>query len=315
MNPLLRRTLGGTVLLLSPLAGCQDSQGQPHAEEAVHRADRPAFHAAPAFALLEDQVAFGPRVPGTPGHAAQLAWMHEYLAARADTVILQRFEHTTRAGETLRLANVFARFRVTERQRVLLLAHWDTRPAADEDPDPANRGLPVPGANDGASGVAVLLHLAQLFAERPPPIGVDLLFTDGEDYGPGSEDMYLGARHFAATMAPVYAPLYGVLLDMVGTPNPRFTIEGHSHRFAPEVARRVWDVARQLGHGEHFPITVGPPVDDDHLPLNRAGIRTINVIDFSYPYWHTVRDVPANTSAETLRMVGEVVAELIYRGG
>lgn len=298
------------------LPACRDAGGEPAPPgAAAPMADRPPFRAERAFALLERQVAFGPRVPGTPGHAAQLAWMREYLRERADTLVEQRFVHVTSAGETLRLTNLFARFRPEAAQRILLLAHWDTRPFADQDPEPANRRLPVPGANDGASGVAVLLELAELFRQQPPPVGVDVLLTDGEDYGPESADMFLGARHFAANLPPGYRPLYGVLLDMVATPSPRFPIEGYSQQYAPEVARRVWEVARQLGYADVFPAVVGDPVQDDHVPLNQAGIRTINIIDFAYPHWHTVRDVPANTSAETLRIVGEVVAELVYRGG
>jgi glutaminyl-peptide cyclotransferase len=304
------------VLVLVTAGACNDAGGEPQpADSAVRMADRPAFDGASAFQLLERQVAFGPRVPGSPGHAAQLQWMREHLREHADTVIEQPFTHTTAAGQTLQLTNLFARFRPEAEQRILLLAHWDTRPFADQDPNPANRQLPVPGANDGASGVAVLLALAEIFRRQPPPIGVDLLFTDGEDFGPDTGDMFLGARHFAANLPAGYRPMYGVLLDMVGDRNPRFPIEGYSHQYAPDVARRVWEVARQLGYADVFPPVVGSQVQDDHVPLNQAGILTINIIDFEYPYWHTVEDVPINTSAETLRIVGEVVAEVVYRGG
>jgi glutaminyl-peptide cyclotransferase len=314
----LVRTFGALLCLPIFLLGtaCSDAGGDlPPADTAVRMAERDAFDGQSAFALLERQVAFGPRIPGTAGHQAQLEWMRALLEERADTLIEQRFGYVTSGGQTLRLTNLFARFRPEESRRILLLAHWDTRPAADQDPDPANRELPVPGANDGASGVAVLLQLAEMFRQRPPPVGVDLLFTDGEDFGPEVADMFLGARHFAANLPAGYRPLYGILLDMVADRNPRFPIEGYSHQYAPEVARRVWEVARQLGYADVFPPTVGAPVQDDHVPLNQAGIRTINIIDFDYPYWHTVQDVPANTSAETLRIVGEVVAEVVYRGG
>lgn len=303
------------LLLLLAVAGCPDADGDAPLLDRRTRVDRPDFRAERAFELLEQQVAFGPRVPGTEGHRRQLEWMVEYLRERADTVILQPFTHVTSAGERLELTNVFARFHPEARERVLLLAHWDTRPMADQDPNPANRERPVPGANDGASGVAVLLELADHFHRQPPPIGVDLLLTDGEDYGPEIEDMLLGARYFAANLPAGFRPLYGVLLDMVANRNPRFPIEGYSAQYAPEVARRVWAVAEQLGYGDIFVNTVGQSISDDHIPLNQAGIRTINIIDFNYPYWHTVQDVPENTSAETLRIVGEVVAELVYRGG
>src|SRR5690606_7161869 len=182
--------------------------------------EAPPFDGQAAFALLERQVEFGPRVPGSPGHAAQLAWMEEYLRERADTVILQHFDHRAKRGGTIRMTNVFARFRPELPDRVLFLAHWDTRPTADNDPDPSRRNEPILGANDGASGVAVLLQLADVLSRHSPPIGVDLLFTDGEDFGP--DEMYLGATYFAANPVPGpgYRPLYGVLVDMVGDRNP-----------------------------------------------------------------------------------------------
>jgi glutaminyl-peptide cyclotransferase len=277
----------------------------------------PRYSADSAFALLRRQVAFGPRVPGLPGHAAQLAWMTEFLEARADTVWQQPFTHTTHNGAVLQLTNVFARFRPELTTRILVLAHWDTRPTADMDDERPNE--PIAGANDGASGVAVLLELANVLARNPPPIGVDILLVDGEDYGPGKADMYLGAKHFAANQPPGYRPLYGILVDMVGDRNPLFPMEGYSVRRAPEVADRVWRVAELIGLGHMFPRRVGPYVLDDHIPLNDAGIRTINIIDFDYgpsnSYWHTHRDVVENTSPVGLGAVGRVIATLIYSGG
>jgi glutaminyl-peptide cyclotransferase len=262
-------------------------------------------------------VEFGPRVPGMPGHAAQLEWMTRYLGERADSVEQQPFTHVTVAGATLHMTNVFARFRPELPTRVLLLAHWDTRPGADQ--DDTRQDQPIPGANDGASGVAVLLELANTLSQHASPIGVDILLVDGEDYGPGEADMYLGAKHFAANLPEGYRPLYGILLDMVGDSDPLFPVEGNSMQFAPEVVDRVWYVAEQIGLGHLFPRRVGSYVMDDHIPLNRAGIRTINIIDFEYgprnAYWHTHEDDVRNTSSVGLGAVGRVVATLIYSGG
>lgn len=278
--------------------------------------DVPAFDADAAFALLRAQVDFGPRVPGTSGHARQLAWMTDYLRERADTVILQPFAHAAKDGRTLRLTNVLARFAPDQPRRILLLAHWDTRPIADQEPDEAKRSQPVPGANDGASGVAVLLQLAEILAGRAAPIGVDLLLTDGEDYGPG--DMYLGATYFAANVGS-YRPMYGILLDMVGDQNPLFPVEGNSRDLAPEVVQHVWGLAHELGLGMMFPTRTGTWISDDHLPLNRAGIRTINIIDFDYgpanSYWHTLEDRIERTSPQGLGAVGTLLVHLVYRGG
>ena len=277
------------------------------------------FRADAAWELLRRQVAFGPRVPGTPGHAAQLAWMRRYLEERADSVAVHPFTHRTARGDILPLRNVFARFRPELRDRVLLVAHWDTRPRADEAPRRADRVLPVPGANDGASGVAVLLEIADVLHRSPPPVGVDLLLTDGEDFGPGSRDMYLGARSFAAALPAGYRPRYGIVVDMVADRDPRFPVERYSARLAPEVVGRVWGLAHEMGLGELFPTAVGGAVVDDHLPLNGAGIPTILIVDFEYGprnrFWHTPDDVPANTSARTLGVVGRLLTELIRRGG
>lgn len=293
--------------------------GSTEGSAASTRLERPSFDGRAAHQLIQDQVAFGPRVPGWEGHRRQLEWMVDLLGEAADTVELQSLEFVTSQGDTLPLTNVMARFNPDSSRRILLLTHWDTRPWSDQSLDPAEREIPVPGANDGASGTAILLHLARLFAQDPPPEGVDLLFVDGEDYGPGTEDMFVGSRHFAERMPAEIPWTYGLLLDMVGDRDPMFPIEAYSAEYAPQIAQRIWGVARQLGFGHVFPTRVGPRVIDDHVALNQAGLQTVDLIDFEYGpgnrLWHTPRDTPENTSPETLRMVGEVVAELIYRGG
>jgi hypothetical protein len=298
--------------LLPLLAACSEGGNE---QPVRPRVERPSFSADSAFELLKQQVAFGPRIPGTPGHQKQLEWMETYLRPRADTVVVQAFPWTTTKGETLQLTNLFVRYRPELKDRILLVTHWDTRPKADESRDSVDREKPVPGANDAASGTAVLMQLTNLLKEKAPPIGVDLLFVDGEDYGPGEPDMYLGARYFVAHQPPGYRPLYGVLLDMIGDGDPRFPVEYNSQQLAPEVVQRVWSVAQDLGYGDIFPNTPGPSITDDHITLNNAGIRTADVIDFDYPYWHTPEDTPEHTSPKGLGIVGEVMAELIYRGG
>lgn len=277
----------------------------------------PDFNAAAAYQLLERQVGFGPRVPGTEGHRRQLEWMTEHLRVRADTVILEPFTHVTDGGDTLHLTNVFARFRPQAEDRVLLLAHWDSRPTADSATDPEDRDQPIPGANDGASGTAVLLQMADVLSSHSPPIGVDILLVDGEDYATG--DMFLGSKHFAAHRAAGYRPLYGILVDMVGDRSPTFPIEPNSQNYAPSVVRRVWRTARELGYGGIFVERVGPAIQDDHIPLNEAGIPTIDIIDFEYGpgnrYWHTLEDDLQHTAPEGLDAVGSVLTALIYRGG
>jgi Zn-dependent M28 family amino/carboxypeptidase len=241
------------------------------------------------------------------------------LDSLAPVVVADTFEHVVASGDTLGLTNVLARFRPDQTRRVLFLAHWDTRPTSDEAATEEEQSQPVPGANDGASGTAVLLHLAELLAQAPPPMGVDLLLVDGEDYGPGTEDMFLGAMRYARTLAEERRPIYGVLLDMVGDADPLFPVEANSAELAPLVVRKVWRVAHRLGYRSFFPEGAGTAVYDDHIPLNEAGLPTATIIDISYgpgnAYWHTPEDVVEHVSASTLEMVGEVVTELIYSGG
>jgi hypothetical protein len=283
--------------------------------------ERPRFDGAAALALVEKQVTFGPRVPNSEGHAQLLRFLQEHLKPRADSLAVEEFQHVVLQGDTLRMANVIASFRPQAASRVMLATHWDTRPVAEKDADAARRTQPIPGANDGGSGTAVLLALADVLADNPLPegYGVDLVFLDGEDYGhdpqtlaPLESDMYLGAREFARAHAG-YRPLFGVLLDMVGDRDADFQQEGHSLDAVPEIVRRVWAAADELGYGDVFRRQLLGYITDDHVFLNQAGIRTMDLIDFDYAYWHTHEDTPANVSAKTLGMVGDVLIELLYK--
>ena len=282
-------------------------------------AGRPIFDGEAAFSLVVEQVAFGPRIPGSPGHDAQRAWMLERLSSLGVPVAVDTFAHVTASGDSLTLYNLGVRFRPDATRRILLLTHWDTRPTSDEARDSASRAMPVPGANDGASGTAILLELASMMAGTPPPLGVDLLFVDGEDYGPSVDDMFLGARRYAERLGEADRPVYGLLLDLVGDADPSFPVEELSAQAANLVVRKVWDAAERLGYREFFPTGVGGRVLDDHVILIEAGLPTANLIDFDYGpnnrYWHTPEDTPDNVSELTLGMVGEVVAELVYSGG
>ncbi len=175
------------------------------------------FNGRTAFTYIEKQMSFGPRIPNKPGHEQTGDWLLAELRARADTVIVQDIRHVTHKGDTLHLRNFFARFRPQAPERVLFLAHWDTRPMADRSMNVAQQRMPVPGANDGASGVAVLLGVADVLKAQPPANGVDLLFVDGEDYGDFADtnDVLIGSRWFGAHRPPGYQPLFAVLFDMV----------------------------------------------------------------------------------------------------
>lgn len=296
------------------LAGCPSSGQNAQTDSESFQAKAPKLNADSAWAHIKTQVDFGPRVPGMPGHEKQLAWMLEYLRSRADSVIEQPLSYKTTKGKQLQLTNVIARFNPDAQDRVLLVTHWDTRPTANEDPDERRQSEPISGANDGASGTALLLEIANVLKANKPPIGVDLLFVDGEDFGPTGEDMYIGAKYFAANPRTP-KPLYAILVDMIGDQNPEYLVEANSQSSAPEVVDRVWRMAEKLGYANHFKRASIGGIEDDHVPLNKAGFRTIDIIDFDYAYWHTTGDVLEHTSPLGLGIVGAVLLELIFQGG
>jgi glutaminyl-peptide cyclotransferase len=271
------------------------------------------FDGQRAFGYLSQQMAFGPRIPGTPGHEREAEWLITQLRATADTVVVQAFTHVTRRGDALHLRNVLARFRPAATDRVLFLAHWDTRPHADHSPTPAQRGQPVPGADDGASGVAVLLGVADALKAKAPAVGVDLLFVDGEDYGDFADtnDVLIGSRYFASHQPPGYAPLYGVLFDMVGAKDLQIYYEANSQATAPEVVDRVWRTAHDLGYDRYFLPGVKYALIDDHVALQHVGIHAIDVVDFDYPPWHTTEDTIDKVAAASLQIVGDVAVALV----
>ncbi len=295
------------VVCLVALA-CQARAGSGSASAATRE-----FNGRSAFSYVEQQMAFGPRIPNTLGAQKTGDWLLTELRARADTVIVQNFQQRTSKGKTLQLRNFFARFRPQASDRVLFLAHWDTRPFADKSQNLGQQRMPVPGANDGASGVAVLLGLADALKAKAPAIGVDLLFVDGEDYGDFSDttETLLGARYFAKHQPPGYTTLFAVLFDMVGDKDLDIQQEGFSLANAPEVVQRVWQTADRLGYGRIFQARAGQPLTDDHVPLQQAGIRAIDVIDFDFPFHHTTEDTIDKVSAESLQIVGDVAVALV----
>lgn len=302
------------LLFISSCTQQQERSAQPQQQHTMQKL-APRFDGNRAFSYLKAQTDFGPRNPNSAAHRQCLLFLESELRKSAEKVELQRFNHAG-YGENLSLANVFAQFNRTASRRVLLVAHWDSRPRAEEDADPAKRDLPIIGANDGASGVAVLLEFARMMKENPPPIGVDILLTDGEDYGDsrkdGNTDLYfLGARHFARTKDPMYNPQYGILLDMVGDRDLQLPLEQNSMRFAPQLMDIVWSAAEEAGATQFIRIP-GEAVSDDHLPLNEVGIPTIDIIDFQYPHWHTHQDTPDKCSPESLEAVGSVLSLVIY---
>jgi glutaminyl-peptide cyclotransferase len=304
----LRHLLPATALAL--LTACGDAEPPVPAVR---------FDGARALSLVQTQLDFGPRVPGTPGHVAAGDWIVSTLRPLADTVIEQRFEHRTADGTVLPMRNIFAQFNRTATKRILYVTHWDTRPVSEKGADAAEQAQPVPGANDGASGTAMLLVLAEALAAVPPDVGVDLLFTDGEDYGSFETmtDVLIGASYYAEHVLPEpsYRPMFGVLWDMVGHRTLQLPMEAYSQEAAPEVNALVWDAAARLGHGDVFLPRVKYQIQDDHVPLIAKGFRIVDVIDLDFPWHHTPYDTIDKVSARSLEIVGRVAMLLIREAG
>jgi glutaminyl-peptide cyclotransferase len=287
------------------LAGCHGGAVTPQTP----------FNAQAAYGYVQTQLAFETRIPGTPGAQQCGDWIIAQMRLRADTVIVQSWSHTTVGGTVLPLRNIIARFRPTATERVLYVTHWDTRPVSDEAPTPEQRRLPMPGANDGGSGVALLIALGDVLKKTPPSVGVDLVFVDGEDYGDftKNQDVLIGSSYFATHLpSPDYRPIFGVLWDMIGQKNLAIYEEPNSMDGAPEVVNRVWREAAGLGYDRYFiPQTMNFRITDDHVPLLKAGLRVIDVIDYNYPAHHTPQDAIGQISAESLQIVGDVATALV----
>jgi glutaminyl-peptide cyclotransferase len=293
-----------------------------------------AFDGQAALGYARTNVAFGPRVPGTPAHEKAADWIVAEMKKRTDSIIVQSWTQTTAKGMKLPMRNILARFNPAATQRVLYLTHWDTRPVADSDPNFGKRTQSFDGANDGASGVGLFMALGDVFRKTPPSVGVDLLFVDGEDWGgfdPAADgsfpDALFGSQYFANhPPSPDYKPLYGVLFDMIGDADLQIYQEGNSVQHAPEVVSRVWQTAKELGYDKYFINEGGQFVTDDHVPLENKGYHVVDVLDIQYGpmappinsgsvpnpnYHHTSMDTMDKISAKSLQIVGDVAVTLV----
>lgn len=290
----------------------------------------PTFCADSAYAFCAKQCSFGPRLMNTDAHDKCGEWIMKQFASYGMKVEAQDAELKAWDGTMLRSRNIWARFRPELTTRVLLCAHWDCRPWADNDPDSTNWRKPVMGANDGASGVAVMLELARIIGnDSTLNIGVDFVCFDAEDYGtpqwssaPDSQDSWaLGAQYWAEHQPHGYEARYGVLLDMVGGEGAKFYQESVSKQYASEIVNKVWRTASQIGYGSYFPMQEGGMITDDHVPVNeKAGIACIDIIPFypdcqqsSFgPTWHTVNDTMEHIDRATLKAVGQTMVQILY---
>lgn len=318
-------------LLLEACNGCgekepaTDTTQQPPAPAL----NVPAFNADTAYDYVARQVAFGPRVPGTPAQKQCAAWIEQELKKNCDTVYRQEVEVKAGNGQTLPCINLVGSIHPQAKRRILLLAHWDSRPWADE--DTVNRNEPIAAADDGGSGVAVMLEVARQLNGKPLPadLGVDLLFTDVEDYGKsewGEHTYCLGTQYWARNPhVPGYRAEFGILLDMVGARNARFLMEPGSRQMAGEVQQHIYEAAGRAGYSSFFPFTVSNMgIEDDHVYVNElAKIPTVDIINHAngpagdeFPaHWHTHGDNMSIIDKATLKAVGQTMLQVLYEAG
>lgn len=272
----------------------------------------PRFDQERAFQRLRDLCGFGPRNHGSEGKSKAEEWILQTLRDAGAEVIVHTFQHTPKgATQAESFRNIVARINPRQTRRVLIATHYDTRSTADKDPDENRRSEPIIGANDGASGVAVLLEMAGLWKEQPPPLGVDLIFFDGEDFGRGSDldDYFLGSKAWVRDF-PEYRPEWGVVIDMVGDGDFAIRKERDSLARAPAVVERLWSAAARV-RSNGILDERGGLVYDDHTAFLDKGIPVVLLIDFSYKWFHTTADTPDKCSAASLGQVGRTVMEAI----
>ncbi len=314
------------LILISLLVACGEKKPQPARQSQV-AVVVPTFNADSAYRYTAQQVAFGPRVPNTEAHVACGDWLAQELERFGAEVTSQHVTLRAYDGTPLKARNIIGSYKPETNKRVLLCAHWDSRPWADADPDPKNHRTPILGANDGASGVGVLLEIARQLQQQPTEIGIDIIFFDAEDYGTHAEDKdptdgvswCLGSQYWARVPHTAdYMARFGILLDMVGGKGARFYREGVSDYFAKHVVDKVWAAAHATGFGQWFPYANGGMITDDHLPINElARIPCIDIIghypDTGFaPTWHTMDDTMDNIDPTVLRAVGQTVLQVIY---
>lgn len=290
----------------------------------------PSCNADSALAFAQAQVDFGPRIPNSKAQEQCAEYLAKTLRKYGATVQIQEFDAVRWDKETLKGYNIIASIQPQNPQRVLLCAHWDSRPYADNEKDENLHHQPIDGANDGASGTAVLLEIARVMQGQKPDVGIDIILFDLEDSGKpqwepnayGDEYTWgLGSQYWSNTPhVPGYRAHYGILLDMVGSPEPTFCMEATSMYYAPDIMQKVWDKAASMGYGHIFQNRATGAIIDDHLFINHiTGIPTIDIIHYDmqsptgfFPHWHTVNDNMQNISGQSLKIVGDVVLSMIF---
>jgi len=323
------RLLFPLILLLLFVSCGQEKKPAGQTEETQNiQVTVPDFNADLAYNYVQKQVDFGPRVPNTKAHKACALYLASTLKTFCDTVEVQQAQVRTFDGKTLNISNIIGIFNPEAPYRIMLCAHWDSRPFADHDPDPANYNKAIDGANDGGSGTGVLLEIARQLKANDPGIGIDIILFDAEDYGqpqdyqPQQEDTWcLGSQYWAKNPhKPNYTAAFGILLDMVGAKGATFLKEEYSMYYAPDVVNKIWSTASRLGYSSFFPDQNGGAVTDDHYYVNT--IRKFPCVDIIhqdmmgrrsfFEHWHTINDTMEAIDPLTLKATGQTVLQVIF---
>lgn len=316
------------IVSLALCTGCGNATGAKSSlTDTVQEVVLPVFDSDSAYANVARQVEFGYRIPGTEAHKATAQWLADEMTRYGAEVICQEAVVTAYDGTQLPMCNIIAQFAPEKNNRILLAAHWDSRPYADYDTDVAARRQPIDGANDGASGVGVLLEVARHIGAKEPLMGVDIILFDAEDYGAPewvdgdtSDTWALGSQYWSTHLhKPGYRARYGILLDMVGAAGVGFYREYFSERYASHIVDKVWRCAAQLGYEGLFVNQQGGAITDDHISINHIGIPTIDIIQHDptsptgfFAQWHTHEDNMAHIDKTMLEVVGQVIMTVIY---
>lgn len=317
------------LFLLSNWSCNSNGDSKPKTKPTPQKITIPDFNADSAFNFIAAQVSFGPRVPNTKAHKECGDYLENTLKRYTPHVVSQKAQVKAYDNSILNMRNIIASFKPETNNRIFLAAHWDSRPYADHDPDPKNHKKPIDGANDGASGVGVLLEIARNISKNQPLIGVDIILFDTEDYGePQSLQLEkentwcLGSQYWSNNPhTSGYYAKYGILLDMVGAKNATFPWEGVSYHYASDILKKVWQTADELGYSNYFIPQKAQPITDDHLYINTIlKIPTIDIVHLDnegksgfYEHWHTVEDNLEKIDKNTLKAVGQTVITVVYR--
>ena len=320
------------LMLVLTVISCGNSNKKSDRIDAVEKevVKAPEFNADSAYAYVGAQADFGPRVPNTKAHEECGEYLAQQLEKFGAKVYNQRADLIAWDGTILKARNIIGAYKPESKKRIMLCAHWDSRPYADNDPDPKNHHTHILGVNDGASGVGVLLEIARQIQQKEPALGIDIIFFDAEDYGtpefytgqPKQDTWCVGSQFWARTPhVQNYNARYGILLDMVGGKDATFYYEGYSSETARSEMKKIWKKAHELGYGKYFVKADGIPVTDDHLYVHQlARIPCVDIINYDAnnerssfgSTWHTINDTMDNIDRNTLKAVGQTVMDVIY---